>query len=377
MNVTEQDARRIVEYKSAEVGRERPALGLNSVITEDALRRFVRGYGDDEARWLRPSASPPIVPPTFLFSFVSHTRSVAITDPSGATVWHGFWYIDHWQNRRHVRLGEPVVASVRMAAIEPSCNKRGVPRIDVAMESRFSVHGELVATYRQTNRYVPVGAAERPPLERSIPHRYQDAAIVAMAERYAEERRRESVPDLLLLGEDRRVPVLQKGPMSITEQVCWVMGAGAPFVESSRNMYEFLAVLDPTERFARLRNHETNAPDMPDGIHWDAAVARDAGMPTGYDRGPQRTAWFAHAITDWLGTSVLVEELETRIFRPNFMGDLAFIEGEVTSQTEERSLELILRSTNQVGDVTATARARVVAGWPAGKRDKGKGRERP
>jgi acyl dehydratase len=113
---------------------------------------------------------------------------------------------------------------------------------------------------------------------------------------------------------------------------------------------------------AALRSTTTGIEDSIEAAHWDVELARISGMATGYDFGSQRVAWMAHLLTDWCGDDGALVELDVRIRRPNLLGDVTWIDGEVTGirETDDgRVIDCALRAVNQRGEVSTTATAAV------------------
>jgi hypothetical protein len=347
MFMNEQDA---LEVMRRDLGQERVVAGFNTEVTADAVGKFALGYGDRPEPWLIAN----VVPPTFLFTFVSMTNPGTSESPR-LEGWHGFWYRDSWSRTRHVHIGEVVQPSQRVAEVALVSGPDGTPRIDRTLETTFSIDGDQVAVYRQTNRHLPAStsSARARTGTRTIPYRWAAEELQEIAERYRQTSiQRVDRAERLRAGHRSRE--LQKGPMTITEQVAWLTGAGAPFIAASMNAW-----LSFSTDEQRIRSSETGLPDMADAIHWDNAVARNAGMPAGYDRGPQRAAWLAHVLTDWLGPEVLIRSLDVRIRAPNYMGDLTRVSGVVREVLAESVVAVDLAANNQLGELTASADATV------------------
>jgi hypothetical protein len=116
---------------------------------------------------------------------------------------------------------------------------------------------------------------------------------------------------------------------------------------------------------SRLVNDRTNIPDSLEATHWDTELARQAGLPRAYDFGPQRISWVAHLLTDWMGDDAFLASLEARLTRPNLLGDVTWLSGQVcgTEQLADGTwaIDCAVTGRNQRGQQTTEATARVLA----------------
>jgi acyl dehydratase len=101
--------------------------------------------------------------------------------------------------------------------------------------------------------------------------------------------------------------------------------------------------------------------DVPERVHWEEDLARAIGMPMIYDYGPQRIAWFDHAVSDWMGDSGWIRRIEVKLLAPNFIGDTTRIHGSISSLNEEDACVVLdLKAEDQRGRLTAVGRSEVV-----------------
>jgi acyl dehydratase len=112
-----------------------------------------------------------------------------------------------------------------------------------------------------------------------------------------------------------------------------------------------------------LFNPETGVEDLIDAGHWDPYFVAQAGLPRPFDLGGQRVTWIGHLLSDWHGDDGFVETLDVQIRRPNFLGDVSWVTGQVTGlepRADSGAARCRLEITNQRGEVTTTAQATVV-----------------
>ena len=85
---------------------------------------------------------------------------------------------------------------------------------------------------------------------------------------------------------------------------------------------------------------EAKAFSILDG-HGLRRLAREIGMPGAYDQGWQRLNWAGHLLTNWQGDQGFTRRLHGRVTRPNLVGDLTRMQGEVTGKRKEGGEALI------------------------------------
>ena len=97
-------------------------------------------------------------------------------------------------------------------------------------------------------------------------------------------------------GDD--VGPLTKGPLTVTDMVCWHVGMGTgmygvrPLRLAWRNRQRIPRFYTPNEH---------GVPDVQQRVHWEPDAARNAGNPTTFDYGRMRETWLIHLCTDWMG----------------------------------------------------------------------------
>jgi acyl dehydratase len=107
-------------------------------------------------------------------------------------------------------------------------------------------------------------------------------------------------------------------------------------------------------------NTDTGAQDSAARGHTEAKMARDVGMPGGYDVGPQRISWLGQLVTNWMGDAGFLRKLSVSVRRPNIFGDVSWCKGEVVDKRMEDGrhvVDLALAVVNQLDETTATGTA--------------------
>jgi hypothetical protein len=161
------------------------------------------------------------------------------------------------------------------------------------------------------------------------------------------------------VGDD--VGPLVKGPLRVTDIVCWHagMGMGLYGVKPLRLGFQ------QRQRMPRFfRPDDLNIPDVQQRVHWDADWARQAGNPAIYDYGRMRETWLIHLCTDWMGDDAWLWKLDCEFRRFNYIGDTHWMRGKVVRKylAEEGgpAVDLDVWGENQRGEITTPGHACVL-----------------
>jgi hypothetical protein len=152
-----------------------------------------------------------------------------------------------------------------------------------------------------------------------------------------------------------------KGPLTITDIVCWHVGMGmglygvAPLRLGTQNR----------QRVPRFFHRDPlNIPDVMQRVHWDPEFARRSGNPTTFDYGRMRETWLIHLCTDWMGDDAWLWKLDCEFRRFNYVGDTQWLRGTVTrrylAEGDRPAVDLELVAENQRGEVTTPGHATVL-----------------
>ena len=128
---------------------------------------------------------------------------------------------------------------------------------------------------------------------------YTDEQIAEIEAHYAAESPRGAEPRWWEdVAEGDVVGPMVKGPLTVTDIVCWHagMGMGLYGVKPLRLGWQ------NRQRIPRFfHRDEHNIPDVMQRVHWDPTYARRSGNPTTFDYGRMRETWLIHLCTDWMG----------------------------------------------------------------------------
>jgi hypothetical protein len=154
---------------------------------------------------------------------------------------------------------------------------------------------------------------------------------------------------------------LTKGPLTVTDMVCWHVGMGTgmygvrPLRLAWRNR----------QRIPRFYTPNTHGvPDVQQRVHWEPDAARHAGNPTTFDYGRMRETWLIHLCTDWMGDDAWLWSLDCEFRLFNYVGDLHTVTGTVVRKYlaagDRPAVDLELAATNQRGEITAPGQATIL-----------------
>jgi len=191
---------------------------------------------------------------------------------------------------------------------------------------------------------------------------YTDEQIEAIEAQYASERPRGAEPRYWEdVAEGDEVGPLVKGPLTVTDIVCWHVGMGM-------GLYGVSALGLAARNRRRIprffHRDELNVPDVMQRVHWDPAFARRSGNPTTFDYGRMRETWLIHLCTDWMGDDAWLWTLECQFRRLNYVGDTQWLRGTVIrrhlAEGDRPAVDLELRAVNQRDEETTLGTATVL-----------------
>ena len=359
----------ILETLRARIGAPKRVAQWSEAATQDNIRHWAMGIGDDNPLWWDESyaKTSPLggitAPPTYLYCHANgpfFARDEQTDDPLDS--YAAFTIAERWVWSRSVRLDEAISAEAQ--TIAAGLQKWGEPPHDYATEvvrTAFRAStGEIVAeNFSTLARCAREELAERANhLDRPL-KRYDEAERRRIEAHYRAEaaQRRGGLPrycDDCAVGE--RLPVQLKGPLSLNNLIGYLMGQGVAWNATNRMAY----ALHRAAPSMRAVNPDSGAADTWASAHWEPALARQNGLPAGYDYAAQRCSWMAQVVTDWMGDFGRFDELDVRFLRPNLMSDLTSVDGRVIGKAgPEGRVEIQLQARNQLDEVTAEGLARI------------------
>ncbi len=222
----------------------------------------------------------------------------------------------------------------------------------------------LAAQYRLMIRTDRTKAEQRAKNDAIVIEPYTDEQIAEIDAVSAAERgrRRGAEPRFWEdVEEGDEVGPLVKGPLRVTDMVCWHVGMGMGLygVKALRLGY------DQRQRVPRFfRPDDLNIPDVQQRVHWDPEWARKAGNPASYDYGRMRETWLIHLCTDWMGDDAWLWKLDCQFRKFNYVGDTHWMRGRVTRKLladgDRPAVELDIWGENQRGETTTPGHATIL-----------------
>lgn len=338
----------------------------NTEATYDAIRHFAEGYGDDnplftderygqQTRWGQQIA-PPGFEATMGFDRSPEVPAELRKETRGAL--RG---VQLYHSGNEARFYRPVTAGVRLDKVYVISD---VQEKASSFAGRSVIVTNNIQWYENDTVYVDMDKwfvhAERRRRDRKEsaegasktgwePHVYTDEQIEEIERLYAQEfvRGAETLffEDVV---EGEELPVMVKGPLTITDMINFHMGAGwLVYGNPALKLASFQRKAMPG--FYSRNRH--NAWDVVQRVHWDEDLARAVGVPTTYDIGPMRWSWLLHYCTNWAGDDGWVFRARCEFRKFNYMGDTTRITARVAEQRVDASLgplvELEISGKNQ------------------------------
>jgi len=345
----------------------------------DAFRSVARAYGDDNplwadaayassTRWKGPIAPPALVGGDTLVgedeitSVPDDQRDLMRGDPLRGV--HAFYSASAREWWAPLGPGHRIFRRNALVGVldKPSEFAERAVHEWTGQVFRDDTGTLLSAQYKLMIRTERTKARERKKYDAVEPAHYTDDEIDAIEAQYAAERPRGAEPRWWEdVAEGDTIGPLVKGPLTVTDMVCWHVGMGmglygvAPLRLAAANRRR-------VPRF--YHRDDQNVPDVMQRVHWDPEFARRSGNPTTFDYGRMRETWLIHLCTDWMGDDAWLWKLDCEFRRFNYVGDTQWLSGTVTrhyrADGDRPAVDLDLQAVNQRGEVTTPGHATVL-----------------
>lgn len=344
----------------------------NEWVTYDGIHHFARGNGDMNPLWLdrgyaRESVWGDVIGSP-LFAFATGVREPVEWTPaereamSGGDPFRGigqYHFEDVWTLAGPLRIGQRLVATSHLQDLK------------VAESSKFAGGLAVYLTYRHTYAldtapFTVLAVCDRTFLyaDRDKSSRSDSAARYEYSRTYTPEQIAEidaAYEAEYIRGSDvlRHSDVnvgddlgrIVKGPLSITDiigfHISWGFG----------ELFDIGALRAGYLNRKRIPGfyvpNEDGIPDAAQRCHWETAWAQKLGHPVPYDYGIMRTLWTIQLVTNWMGDAGLIQRVQSKITRFNYIGDTTWITGKVVDKLDDPVLGPLVRvavvGTNQAG----------------------------
>ncbi len=349
---------------------------------EDTFRNVAEAYGDDNplwcdpeyarvTRWAGPIASPHLVGGDTLIGedevtvLPDDVQALLRGDPiRGAHAFYAGSSREWWSPLRPGRRMARRNALVGVHDKGSDFAERAVHEWTAEVFASRDPDEVLAAQYRLMIRTDRKKAEQRGKNDAIVIDPYTDEQIAEIDAVSAAERaiRRGSEPRWWEdVDEGDEVGPLVKGPLRVTDMVCWHVGMGMGLygVKALRLGY------DQRRRVPRFfRPDDLNIPDVQQRVHWDPEWARKAGNPASYDYGRMRETWLIHLCTDWMGDDAWLWKLDCQFRKFNYVGDTHWMRGRVVRKLladgDRPAVELDIWGENQRGETTTPGHATIL-----------------
>jgi acyl dehydratase len=307
--------------------------------TRDNIRHYAHGIGDDNPLWCDPDYATTtrwggiIALPSFLFA----TSRIVSGYVGGLPGVHAMWAGADWTWHKPVRRNDAISTTAWLKELKERATKFAGRAVQQTYHiDFFNQHGEMVAqadswcfrtdrdiAREEGSKYAEVKA-------RPVTH-YTEEELARIYRRYHEEKVRGDTPRYWEdVAEGEALPVMVKGPMTVTGFIAFAQGWGGLYIRANRLAWKQVHAhpgLGIPNRFG--------IPDCPERVHWEEEFALMVGAPGAYDYGPERCSWLTHHLTDWMGNDANLRRASCKIRRHNPAGDTLFITGSVVRKYVE------------------------------------------
>ena len=345
---------------------------------EDAFRHVAECYGDDnplwcdpayakETRWGGPIAPPPLAGGDTLVGedevpeVAEEYRELMKGDPLRGI--HAFYSASAREWWAPLRPGSRVFRRNALVGVLDKESEFATRAIHEWTAQVFRDEQNVFAgQYRLMIRTEREQARERKKYADVEIEPYTEEQIAAIDEQYSNEHPRGAEPRFWEDVEERDdVGPLVKGPMRVTDMICWHVGMGMGLygVKALRLGYR------NRQRLPRFYHRdELGVPDVLQRVHWDPEYARKVGNPTTYDYGRMRETWLIHLCTDWMGDDAWLWKLDCEFRLFNYTGDTHWMRGRVErkylAEGDRPAVDLEIWGENQRGEVTVPGHATIL-----------------
>ncbi len=312
---------------------------FNSQATKDGIRHFAQGLGDanplfnDEAYSKKTKYKNIVAPGAYLYTINW------INMGYGGPGVHGFYSGGDWEWYRPIQAGDEYKVVGIFRDLVPKRGKvgRGRTWVDYGDVIYINQKGEIVGKEYQHIVLVERGNAGSAKKHRDVPKpRYTKDDWIKILEKYENEEVRGSNPrywEDVAVGDS--VGPMLKGPLSVRDILCWLMGGGSPYVRAHKIQYEYEKRHPHALEY--VETGEADYPgDVPELVHFLDKFAQTIGIDRIYDYGNQRMSMMCNMFTNWMGDDGFLWKMSGDLRTFNLAGDITTFEGKVTKKYKEK-----------------------------------------
>jgi acyl dehydratase len=313
--------------------------------TRDNIRHYAHGIGDDNPLWCDPDYASQtrhdgiIALPSFLFT----TSRIVSGYVGGLPGVHAMWSGADWHWHKEVKRNDVISTQARLKdLIEHETRFAGRAIQQIYHVDFYNQHGDLVADadswcFRTERDHAREQGTKYSDVKSRPPRIYTEEELAAAYELYRNEEIRGSKTryweDVV---EGEVLPVMFKGPMTVTGFIAYAQGWGGLYIRANKLAWQLI----DAHPGVGIRNR-FGIPDCPERVHWEEEFALRVGAPGAYDYGPERCSWLTHHMTNWMGDDGFLRSATCKIRRHNPAGDMLFIKGKVKRKFVEDGRHLV------------------------------------
>ncbi len=259
-------------------------------ITQEAIKHFAWGIGDNNPLWLPTNNSAAFAPPCILYAV--HETTVA----PGMKDHRRIYRSADWTWFQKIPLNTEISTAIELLQTKTKGNLISqIGRVEYSMNTKEKLAEAIVQCERTSDETL---------LEDDYdPYKYSSTELQEIEESILSESRKSDIPKLwekTKVGES--LGTLTKGPLSIMDIVAWSAGT-------------------------------TGVPATNDEVS-------EGGLLVESTTGPQITSWLAQLATDWIGEEGFLHRLNVHLIKLPKLGSTTIISGELSTKYRVESYHL-------------------------------------
>jgi len=335
----------------------------NSQATKDGIRHFVEGMGDSnplftiEEHAKKSRYRTLIAPGSYLYTIMWSSLS------GGLPGFHEWYSGGDWEWYRPVLLDDKFTAVniVRDLVVKTGRSTGGNIYIDYGDVVYINQNKEIVGKELYHGVWVERQASGSAGKSLATPKsKFSKEDWIRILDAYDRETLRGSKPrywEEVQIGD--AVGPMIKGPLTVRDEIAWLMGAGSPFFRAHKLEFEFEMKHPKAYEFVE----ELAEADVPELVHIFDEYARAIGVERAYDYGCQRMSWLCNLLTNWMGDDAFLWKMSGDLRAFNQMGDITTFEGKITKKYVENGkycVDIEIWAKNQRGEWSMPPRTSTV-----------------
>ena len=313
--------------------------------TRDNIRHYAHGIGDDNPLWCDPAYAKNtcygdiIALPSFLFA----TSRIVSGYVGGLPGVHAMWSGADWTWHKPLRRNDEIRTEAYLKDLISHETRFAGRAVQQAYHvDFFNQEGDKIAEadswcFRTERDHAREQGSKYSEVRTREPRRYTEEEIRAAYQLYAQEEIRGANTRYWEdVTEGEELPVLFKGPMTVTGFIAYAQGWGGLYIRANKLAWQLIDAhpgVGITNRFG--------IPDVPERVHWAEDFALEVGAPGAYDYGPERNSWLTHQLTNWMGDEGFLRKSYCKIRRHNPEGDMLFFKARVKRKFVEDGKHLL------------------------------------